>query len=255
MVPSTLKVALSQLLDLTPRGGVTPNSFDDVLGLTARFVKEYQKTGLGDELAQRAAKFDELTAPKGSFDRTRADACELVRRQRDQWVIYDEERFAPRPLAVPYVTEDGRGLWMRGVPRSSQEANYTIQICTRLADPGWVKWHLPEALADTERLLGLGTIGPLQRKILADWQQNLRDLSSQSDKEYLFGCFLLRSCSCVVDPNPDKAARYNTLLRHFKGSYFTLMRVLQDTASYLVALAEDAADNGKGLPSTSTELS
>jgi len=245
MLSRRLRLALEQLCGIQQSGSsvqpIRKKARDfvvQVIPLAARFALELAQAGNGEELTNRVALFETLTAPSSEFDQAREAFLKFLTQQKKEPYNNDDERFFFRPRSLRTrgnFGPKGRELWCK-----------ERWIVHHLAEPNWARWHLLLALEDARRLLaeaaGLNT--PAQ--VIEKWKTEIWSVVSRTDIDYLLGAHLLAECQQVLLAGDMTMVRYEALVTLLTEDNFRLVQVLQATAQFLCASTED-----KGLIATS----
>ena len=211
------------------------NKPGELVRLAVGFAHELVEAGAGDELTRRATLFDALTGPGSTFDEARQGADARLNCQGCTLKLPDYSAPSPGPgRLVAETLGDGSFMFVR----NRCYPNCVDEIRPRVVDRDWARWHLPILLDDVQRLLDL-EMSDSQRQDFQRWQHELWSLSIRSDREHLFGCYLLAECWKALEPNTSSPERCQRLEERFAKETERLAKVMQDAAEYLYLLAQE----------------
>jgi hypothetical protein len=209
---------------------------DRFAALAAGFARAREAAGADEELKSRSALFEELTAPGTAFDKARRSAYEEIKRAVEPFKLPDGSFPGKRGArARRKVSLTGPSLRPSGWELIADDYP---QVERFVGDLDSIAWHLPEALAYADRLVGLVPSGPGGTS-LRRWRDELFKLATRVDGEQLLGCRLIVRCRETLDERGGDYEKYEQLLGLLVRDAPRLVTAVQDAAGVLSSMAVD----------------
>jgi hypothetical protein len=204
---------------------------DRFVSLAAAFARALEAAGGDEELKQRAARFEELTAPGTSFDKARLTAYKAI-----GWAI--------KPFAGSRSSVKPRGKICLNGPSSRASgweliAGEVHQIQRLVGDRDHVLGHLREALAYADRLVGLDPPG-LEGDLLRRWRAEVFRLRQQGEAGRLLGCWLILRCRDALNEEQGNYDSFRQLIAFLSSDPPRLVTAVQDAAAILASEGGEA---------------
>jgi len=206
----------------------------------AALLEEADTTGLGGLLRTRASSFQDLTAAGGALDAARQEVQTALAGIPG---LYLPDHSLPREGSGRVIYNlRADGSWDGSLTRAKSSPSYVPKIQDFLADMENVQWNLPRALNDSELMYRARDEGHPARPAFDAWRRQLWDVAARSNREHLFGSYLIVKCQAALN-SPDA---YAALARKLSDDLPRFARAMRDAAED--ACVSDAPDHHAGYP-------
>jgi hypothetical protein len=188
----------------------------DLVRLATALADEAGRVGLADVLQKRVTRFLDVTSDASSFGTARRTAQETLAagleaqadllRPRGGGDFY--LKAFPNAMPTGRMIEDCRGCM---VPEMTYD-NGLPGVVKFLSDTDRVRWHLPTALADADRMVAELQVPAETMRILTAWRRECGSVAVSAEREHLFGSYLLLECQAALASLSDSSVRYTAFL-------------------------------------------
>lgn len=193
-----------------------------IIKSAATFGYELIEAGVAKGFLDRVASFEKYTEKSSPFDQSRLAFLQAL---------------SPDNTTNLYLAD-----WV--IDRDVGPTNAIPRIRAHHESVDQVRWRLPGAFEDVDRLLKSGEFDESIRGVLRDWHGKVWDLMMLDEKEHLFGSFLLNLCvkSRAVPGDQKKLEERLIQVSH---DWTRLVEKLKRTAEFLFVADENSPSSNQ----------
>jgi hypothetical protein len=197
-------------------------------------------------LSRRVVEFDRLASAGSPFDLAREAALKELSRP-------DQNLHIPDHTGRPYILGRRVAVWNADHTEILETTplveypNYLPKVQERWSDCEQMRWNLPAALADVDRILEL-ELSRISKQVFDQWRQELWDVLVRVDGEHLLGSYLIDSCRRAVAPGTSRPDDYKALLARLSEDPERFTKEIQDAADDLFRSSDQDSQSACSAP-------